>query len=401
MHHAGKLSAIFLTMLLLLTACTAFRTQQQPVKSLPRGQTLSQLHLEQNTEPKRICAWLPYFSVAALFDSPDETVCRKRVSRCLEAASALGIDTLFVHVCAFGESFYPSLYYPTASEANGHDVMEILTLECARCGIALHAWINPLRLQTEKLMTEHTGDARLCAWFRSEQTRAENLTLWDGRYYFSPSSAAVWDFLAGAVTELMTRYRPAGVHIDDYFYPTQDAAFDAEVFRRSGQPDLAAWRTERISAMVRRMYRAVHEASQTAVFSISPQGNLPLNRKKLYADVETWCAEEGYCDLMLPQLYFGYQNELCPFTETAAAWGSLPRAASVRMIPGLAAYKYGEPDRYAGSGEGEWQDDPNLLLRECMQVLANPEFAGLSLYHLDSVLALPETAQSALLAAVR
>ncbi|MBQ3939819.1 MAG: family 10 glycosylhydrolase [Oscillospiraceae bacterium] len=395
MRRAGKLSVLFFSFLL-LTACAAFQTHQQPIQALPRGQTLVQLHLEQNAEDRRICAWLPYFSVSALFDSPDESVCRKRVSRCLHAASALGINTLFAHVCAFGESFYPSVYYPEAKEAHGHDVMEILTQECARVGIALHAWLNPLRLQTADLMNAHTGDARLCAWFRSEQTRAVNFTLWDGRYYFSPSSSAVWDFLAGAVRELTEQYRPAGVHIDDYFYPTQDTAFDAEVFRRTGAPDLAVWRTERISAMVRQMYRAVHEASQNAVFSISPQGNLPLNREKLYADVETWCAEPGYCDIMLPQLYFGYKNELCPFTETAAAWRSLPRCAAVKMIPGLAAYKYGAVDRYAGSGEGEWQTDPNLLLRECMQVLADDGFDGLALYHLDSVLSLPDKAQSAL-----
>ena len=396
MYSAKKLSVLFLMLILLMNACAPYQTVQQPVSGLPRGQTLTQLHTEQNETPRRICAWLPYFSVNALFDSPDESLCRRRVSRCLSAAAAQGINTLFVHVCAFGESVYPSAYYPAAAETSGHDVMAVLTEECAHAGIALHAWINPLRLQTEAQMSAQTGDSRLCAWFRAPQTRAENFTLWDGRYYFSPASPAVQEFLAGAVTELVTRYRPAGVHIDDYFYPTQDTAFDAEAFRRSGHPDLAVWRRERISMIVKQMYHAVHEALPGAVFSVSPQGNLPMNRETLYADVEAWCKEPGYCDLMLPQLYFGYKNELCPFTETAAAWRSLPRDPSVQMLPGLAAYKYGAADRYAGSGEDEWQTDPGVLLREVMQVLADPDFSGLSLYHLDSVLALPEETQSAL-----
>lgn len=400
-HAVKKLTAFLVACLLYLTACAVFETKKQPVRSLPRGQTVAQLHPDLHPEPKRICAWLPYFSVAALFEPADETVCRGRVRRCLNAAAALGINTLFAHVCAFGESYYPSAYYPPAQEANGHDVMQILSEECALAGIALHAWINPLRLQTEAAMCAHSGDARLCAWFRAPQTRAANLVLWDGRYYMNPASPAVPQFLAGAVTELLEHYRPAGIHIDDYFYPTGDAAFDAEPFRLSGYPDLAQWRTERISGIVRQMYRAVHEAAPYAVFSVSPQGNLPLNREKLYADVETWCAETGYCDWMLPQLYFGYRNELCPFTETAARWRSLPRDGSVKMMPGIAAYKYGSTDRFAGSGEDEWATDSGLLQRECVQVLTDPGFAGLSLYHLDSVLSLPEETQSALRTALK
>ena len=67
-----------------------------------------------------------------------------------------------------------------------------------------------------------------------------------------------------------------------------------------------------------------------------------VNRKELCADVLRWLKEPGFCDVMLPQIYFGYQNEHCPFTELLEQWRAFPRDSAVELIPGLAAYKAGQ-----------------------------------------------------------
>ena len=136
------------------------------------------------------------------------------------------------------------------------------------------------------------------------------------------------------------------------------------------------------------MYQAVHTADKNAVFSISPQGNLLQNYDTLYADVAAWCAAGDCCDLLIPQIYFGYRNELCPFAETVEEWMLLPRADSVQMAVGLAAYKVGEEDNFAGDGSREWISEPGLLARQTAEILGEPEFCGAVWYHSDALLGL-------------
>ena len=72
------------------------------------------------------------------------------------------------------------------------------------------------------------------------------------------------------------------------------------------------------------------------------------------------------------------------------------RDSAVELIPGLAAYKAGQADLYAGDGQAEWQNDPSVLARETAQVLAAEEFSGAAFYHLDALLGLPKAEQSSL-----
>ncbi len=395
MFDTKRIFVLLMLSALLLTACIPLSMRQLSDAPLSEGQTLAQLHLEGRSET--LCAaWIPYFTCDALFASDDEEVCRNAVRVYLKKLREFGINTVFVHVCAFGESTYPSAYYPNAPGAHGHDELRIFTEICAEEQIALHAWINPLRLQTEEYMNAQQSDALICGWYRDLNTKRLNLSRWDGRWYLNPASSAAGDFLAGVIGEIIAQYHPAGIHIDDYFYPTVETAWDMNDFAASGATDLAEWRRENITALVRRMYAAVHTADAETVFSISPQGNLSLNRDELYADIEKWCKEPGCCDLIVPQLYFGYENDTCPYADTLAEWASLPRAASVAMAAGLAAYKVGETDGFAGSGLREWQTSGMILARQAADAQAVPDFCGLSFYHADALLHLPELERDAL-----
>ena len=375
---------------LLLTACAVPARTELP---LTEGQTAAQARaqLQQGQSGLMVAAWIPYFTTEALLAADDETACRAAVGDYLQKLSDCGVQTVFLHVCAFGESCYPSAYYPELPAANGHDGMQIFTELCREKQIALHAWINPLRLQTADVMQQQTGDSALCTWFHSDALRKLDLLEWDGRYYLNPDAETAGKFLTGAITELMLRYHPAGIHVDDYFYPTTDPAFDADAFAASGASDLTAWRRGRITACMQMMYRAVHNADPDAVFSVSPQGSMQKNTDTLYADVPAWLLAGDCCDLIIPQLYFGYRNESCPFAEMLREWVSLPRAESVQMAVGLGVYKYGQDDPYAGSGADEWSTGIGLPAVQTADVLSEPTLCGVAYYDADSLLALPET----------
>ncbi len=46
----------------------------------------------------------------------------------------------------------------------------------------------------------------------------------------------------------------------------------------------------------------------------------------LYADVETWATQKGYCDYLCPQVYFGFLNDTLPFMKTVKDWRDLVTA---------------------------------------------------------------------------
>ncbi len=353
------------------------------------------LHLPQREEPV-IATWLPYFLYPELFGGKTEAEAHKSARELLQSARSIGINTVFAHACAFGEAYYDSECYPKAAETGTLDYLQILTDECAALGLSLHAWINPLRLQTPDVMASWQTGTAIADCYHDVAKRAVNMVQVDSRYYLQPASDAVRHLLCDVAEELLTDYAIDGVHIDDYFYPTTATDFDAAFFTHSGATDLAVWRRGNINLLLQAMYQTVHSVRAEAVFSVSPCGNLQSNLQTQYADCALWCEKSGYCDWLIPQIYYGYRNQTMPFAGTLAQWLTLPRDASVEMIVGLAAYKVGAADAFAGSGSTEWQEETAVLAKQTADVLTAVESSGAALYHIGNVLQLSPVEQSAL-----
>lgn len=390
MYRIFRLTAL-LCAVLTLVSCSSVRVQSAESPMLGRGQTVAQLHLEPVRHERTAAVWIPYFTVFDLFSTGDAGDARSRVHALLVRLKAEGINSVFVHAVPFGEAVYPSAYYPSAPEVHGIDALLIFSEECMRLGISLHVWLNPLRLQTTDRMDKQTNGSVLSGWYANDIQREQNLSFWDGRYYLNPASSGTTNFLSDAVREVTANYHPAGVHIDDYFYPTDAPDFDERDFLESGAKDLAAWRRSNITAIVKAMYQAAHETDADTMFSISPQGSITENTEKLFADVPHWAASGDCCDAIIPQVYFGYENAHYPFRETVDAWRSLPRSPNTRLMIGLAAYKVGNEDVYAGDGKDEWITHKNLLAEQAAELLADEEIDGIVLYHADAFLGLPES----------
>ena len=396
------ISVLLLMLTVLLTGCTGKPGAPHTAPVRLQNQSRAQLHLglpEPEPEPAEIqektviAAWIPYFIVEALLSAPDPEAA---VNELLDALQSFGVNTVFVHVCAFGESIYPSAYYPLLPAAADSNALPMIRDACRAHGIAFHAWINPLRLQTAEYMEMQSGTSRLHRMYSDPETRKTALSEWSGRYYLNPAADSTADFLAGAVTELITGYSPDGIHIDDYFYPTAETAFDAADFAASGEEDLGQWRRSSITKLIRRMNAAVHAADPGAVFSVSPQGKLTENLDVQFADVQTWLREDGCCDWIIPQLYFGYQNPNAPFSELLRSWTTLPRRDGIRLIIGLAAYKDGQTDPHAGEAAEEWRTTPLLLVQQAEDVLSDGNTDGVALYHAVSLRNLPENTAASL-----
>lgn len=372
-----KKTVVCAVLFLMLNGCAKaekpYWEQQPPQLSELTGQ-------DKPAAEKRIFAvWIPVMQYADWMTGHTEQEFRQSVREAFADCAAMGLNTVFLHVRAYQDAYYTSSLFPHGAYLTGdYDPLAVMTDEAHAAGLAVHAWVNPLRGQTAEVLAKTDSRYPLRQWFDDAQKKGTRLVETDGRFWLNPAYAEVRQLCADGVTEILKQYDIEGIHIDDYFYPTQDTAFDAQAFAESDSSDLAAFRRENCTALVRAMHDAVKAVKPDCIFSISPQGNTNINREQLYADTARWAGEEGFCDWILPQIYYGFENETCPFAQVLAEWKTL--AVSATLIPGLAAYKAGKEDKWAGSGAGEWIRDPDVLSRQIQILLDDETIGGFACY---------------------
>jgi uncharacterized lipoprotein YddW (UPF0748 family) len=104
----------------------------------------------------------------------------------------------------------------------------------------------------------------------------------------------------------------------------------------------------------------------------------------MYADVEKWCSQQGFCDYIVPQIYYGYENEVCPFTETAERWSKAKSSSNVSLVIGICTYKIGSEDQWAGNGIDEWKNTQGIPAAQAQEILENSIGDGIAVYSYES-----------------
>lgn len=341
--------------------------------------------------------WIPVMQYSSWMTGKNAEEFREQVRTAFEKCTALGLNTVYLHVRAYGDAYYASGIFPKGAYLDGdYDPLAIMLEEAHRLGLSAHAWINPMRLSSGDVLDALPETCTLSAWYHDAEKNGTYLVQCGTNYYLNPAYPEVRQLIADGVTEILEHYNADGIHIDDYFYPTQDAAFDAQGFAESGASDLSAWRRENCSAMVQEMYNAVKAQNEQLLFGISPQGNMRTNFDKLYADTALWCSEAGYCDYIVPQVYYGFENAVCPFAETASLWAET--ADSAKLIIGLAPYKIGLMDEWAGTGSEEWRTDGTVLSRQAAFLEELESVSGVAFYSYASLFT-PEEHAAAMVSA--
>lgn len=329
--------------------------------------------------PRQVGMWLPYVKFPEYMQGKSEENFRKNVAEILEDAAAESVNTVYFHVHPSGDAYYTSDIYPKGAFLDGsYDPLAIVLDEAHKRGISVHAWINPLRMQNEEQMQALPDSFIVKKWTDTGMPYVKNVS---GIWYLDPAYPETVELLCDTVREITDRYNVDGVHIDDYFYPTTSPDFDSEEFALSGASDLAAWRSENVNRFVKKLYDTVKENDERLLFGISPQGNIRADYETQYADVKKWGSENGFCDYIVPQIYYGFENETLPFLPTLEQWTELVNGSDVSLIIGLAAYKLGREDKWAGSSaELEWINDSDIISKQIAAVSAS-EADGYALYY--------------------
>ncbi|MDR0884503.1 MAG: family 10 glycosylhydrolase [Oscillospiraceae bacterium] len=333
--------------------------------------------------------WINYMEVPKATGT--KSAYQKAADSMFAALQKDGYNAVFVQVRPFADAIYPSKYFPwskyltgTQGKDPGFDPMKVLVDSAHAHGLKFHAWLNPFRVlsssQDETTLAEN-HPARV--WLRDAAT-AGLVVKTAGGIYFNPASPTVHRLVNDGVREILENYAVDGIHIDDYFYPAQNVNIDKTLFdayqKDGGQLPLADWRRAKINAFVAGLYSTVKNVKPGAVFSISPGGNIRHNREQLYADAAVWAQNPGYVDLLIPQIYFGFENQTMPFARVAEEWNNMVTAPGVQLAIGLAAYKSGRTDSGAGTGAAEWTQYNDILARQAALAQQLRPGVGLVLY---------------------
>lgn len=305
--------------------------------------------------------WISYLEYENIMKNFTETEFTENIEKCFDNVKSMGMNTVFVQARAFGDSYYDSKYFPKGTLlSSDYDPLEIMVKTAHERGLSVHAWINPMRLQRESEFEDISGNFSTKEWY----DKGINTFVYDERVYLDVSSEDARGLICDGVKEIIENYDVDGIQIDDYFYPSQGFSLDEESYENSGKAlSHADFRRENVSMTVKMIYETVHNENETVLFGISPSGNIENNEDVLFADVKKWCSESGYCDYICPQIYYGFEHETHPFEETVSEWENLC-SDNMKLAVGIAAYKCGEVDEYAGSGKNEWIENKDVLSRQ-------------------------------------
>lgn len=327
--------------------------------------------------------WVSYIDLQSMLLGKSGEYFRKSISEAYAKIKELGCNTVYVHVRSFGDAYYKSELFPWTKGISGEiaaqpdfDPLEIMVSEAHGLGLSFHAWINPMRCETDENMAQMPDKYKIKQWYDDSEKYAEYLVKSDSdnHYWLNPAIEEVRNLIADGAGEIVKNYDVDGIHIDDYFYPTTDPDFDKKIYaQEGGGKDLSQWRKENVSLMVKGIHDSVKAVNGEVLFGVSPQGNMENNYEYMYADVKQWCGEDGYIDYIVPQIYFGFKNSAKPFESTAAEWSEAVTCKEVKLIIGLGVYKISQEDEF-------WQDTGIIGRQiEASQKLEN--YGGFALYN--------------------
>ena len=346
-----------------------------------------------NTFEEVKAVWISFLDFETILTGKSEVEFTTSISAAFDNIEQMGLNTVFVQVRPFADAIYKSEYFPwsyiatgTEGVAPGYDPLEIMVAEARKRNLKIEAWLNPYRVRSAGSDKALSAGNTAGIWLAEGNSAVKQ---YGGVISYNPADPAAQELIVNGAREIIRNYDVDGIHIDDYFYPHTDPEFDSSEYKAyrdlGGELSLADWRRENVLTLVKKLYSAIKEERAAAVFGISPQSSIENNYNSQYLDVEEITSKPGYCDYICPQVYFGFENDIQPFGRTMSVWSEMIKTDDIKLYAGLAVYKTGLTDSYAGSGKAEWQENDNLMQRMIEYSRELEYYSGFALYRYDSI----------------
>ncbi len=338
-------------------------------------------------ETKIYAVWLTYSEISTLVKGKSEEEYKESLETVFRNLSKNKINTVFYQCRAFCDSFYNSDIFPVSKYITAntripiYDPFEIFLQKAEDYGISVHCWINPYRISYNSDFENLPENSPARALYKEDKN---TLIICEQGIFLNPAHNESRKLVLSGIREILGKYQVSGIHFDDYFYPESNSINDKALYEQyketGGKLSLNDWRRENVNVLISSVYSLTKAGDINIIFSISPSADIKKCKNVFYCDVEKWCREEGFVDFLIPQIYYGFENEKMPFTQVAQEWEKLSKEGDVKLICGLAAYKCGKQDSFAGTGENEWSENVNILSRQYEQVQKTQLWQGFALF---------------------
>lgn len=336
-------------------------------------------------EEKR-AVFISYMELQKYLKGKDIKTAKANINKMISALKSNKFNMIILQVRSFSDAIYESQYFPWSmviSESEGEayhfDVLAYFIEMSHKNNLELHAWINPYRIRTSSDVSTIT--VKNPAYNLLE---TNDVDISDNGIYYNPASSNVQKLILDGIEEILENYQVDGIHFDDYFYPNLD--IDNENYLEySKHNDISKDKYHLL--MVNNLVKETHKLTKKhhVVFGISPEGNIENNYSKNQADVYTWAKSNEYVDYLMPQIYYGFQNEAAPFYNVLKKWDNLVKESHVKILPALAFYKSNQEDLYAKNGKYEWIENDDIIMRQVLLSRNMQSYAGFALFRYDSI----------------
>ena len=330
--------------------------------------------------------YISYIEYPSILKTNDLDIRKNNIDAMIDNIKESNFNTLIIQVRPFSDAIYNSDIFPSSStvvdnegDELGFDILEYIIKKAHKKNLYVFAWINPYRVRNN-IDTESISKFNPAyKWLNTNLVKeVENLGI-----FYNPSEKEVEDLVIGGVEEV-ARYKPDGILFDDYFYPTDDidSVNYNEYIKDNPNTSLKQYHLDIINHMVKRSYKSIKKIDKNILFGISPEGNIDNNYDRNYADIKTWLKEDNYIDFIMPQIYYGFNHDKLPFSDTLNTWNDLI-TNNVSLIPTLALYKSGEEDTFAGTGHREWIENSDIIKKQIDTSKDCSNYGGYAVYRYD------------------
>lgn len=328
--------------------------------------------------------FISYIECLNHLKNKSEIETKNEINNIIDNVKKYHFNRIYLQVRPFSDSIYNSEIFPSSytivsnqGDKPSIDVLAYFISQTKKNNIELYAWINPYRISNDTNTTKLSNTNPAYKWLNTNNVKI----IKDKGIFYNPSSEEVINLIIEGVKEIVRNYKIDGILLDDYFYP--DDTIDLENYQKvASQISLTDYRLNKVNELVSGIYKSIKEINNKIQFGISPDGNLDNNYNIHYADVKTWLSEDGYIDYIMPQLYYGFNNETRPFIKTLNEWNSLIKN-DTKLITALSLYKAGTIDKYAKAGKYEWIENSNII-RKQIQVARNIiNYTGYAIFRYD------------------
>ena len=331
--------------------------------------------------------YISYLEYLSNFQGNSITINKAKINKMIDNIVFYNFNTIILHVSPFSDAIYNSQIFPYSSTLTGEegknpgfDYLEYFIKIAHQKNIKIHAWINPYRISSQKKIETLSNKNP-----SNKFLNTEHISITDKGIYYDPTSELVKDLILNQVRELIKNYSIDGIHFDDYFYIDYNIDnFEYQKYiENGGNLSLKEYRLMHTNDLIKRVGMIIKNMNKNIIFSIAPDGNINNNYQYHYADVKTWIKEE-YIDIIMPQIYYGFDNQYLPFEKAYNYWYQIinDNQSKVKIIPTLAFYKVGLIDEGAGMGKNEWLKD-GIIERQIIYLKTKDEYNGFGLFRYD------------------